>query len=393
MKTSPRILHVITAFDRGGAENHLADLVRHQAASGMEVTVAYLRGRGSLAASVAAESVAVHRLALRFYGDPRPLSRLRQLIANGGFHLVHAHLPPAELYVRLALLGTPANALPLIISKHNDCPFHRAPGERLVDRWVSRRAAAMIVISDAVACYMTARGVGQAPCRSETIHYGIDPTPFDQVSSEETAQLRRDWGVHPDTLLVGFVGRLVSQKSIDVLIRAFAEFLRTSGCDAKLAIVGEGPLGAELQESAAREGIADRVIWPGFREDVAAVMGAFDVFALTSSFEGFGLVLIEAMAAGAPIVATRVSAIPEVVVDGESGLLAEPGSSEGIARALTLLVDPALRRRLGLAGYERVRRHFTLERMWRATDAVYEQALSTVPNRNFNPAALAPAPG
>jgi glycosyltransferase involved in cell wall biosynthesis len=392
MKTL-RVLHVITAFDRGGAENHLADLVRHQRATGMEVTVAYLRGRGSLAADFSDSHVVVHRLALRFYGDARPLFRLRRLIAKGGFNLVHAHLPPAELYVRLALFGTPAKALPLVISKHNDCPFHRVPGERAVDRWVSRRAAAMIVISDAVRGYMTARGVGQPPCRMETIHYGIDPAPFDAVSSEAIADLRREWGAGPDTLLIGFVGRLVAQKSIDTLICAFAQFLRQSSCDVKLVIVGEGPRRAELRKCAAEAGVADRVVWPGFREDVATVMGAFDVFALTSRFEGFGLVLLEAMAAGAAIVATRVSAIPEVVVHGESGLLAEPGSVKAVASALTQLADAEMRRRLGMGGHQRVRRHFTLDRMWHATDAVYAQALQTTAEHAFTPASFAPAPG
>ena len=150
---------------------------------------------------------------------------------------------------------------------------------------------------------------------------------------------------------------------------------------------------AELRACAEREGVADHVIWPGFREDIAAVMGAFDVFALTSSFEGFGLVLIEAMAAGAPIVATCVSAIPEVVVDGETGLLAAPGAIDQVARAFTLLRDPALRRRLGRAGYERVRRRFTLEQMWQATDEVYEDALHSAAAQHFTPAALAHAPG
>jgi glycosyltransferase involved in cell wall biosynthesis len=227
----------------------------------------------------------------------------------------------------------------------------------------------------------------------KTIHYGIDPEPFDQVSSDEIAQSRRDWGAGPETLVIGFVGRLVSQKSIDVLIRAFAQFLRETNCNARLVIVGDGPLRAELRACAEREGVADHVIWPGFREDIAAVMGAFDVFALTSSFEGFGLVLIEAMAAGAPIVATCVSAIPEVVVDGETGLLAAPGAIDQVARAFTLLRDPALRRRLGRAGYERVRRRFTLEQMWQATDEVYEDALHSAAAQHFTPAALAHAPG
>lgn len=384
MKTPHRVLHVITAFDRGGAENHLADLVRHQRQTGVAVTVAYLRGGGSLAPAMQALGVVVHDLALRFYGDPRPLWRLRRLLARGAFDLVHAHLPPAELYVRLALLGTSARALPLVISKHNDCPFHDLPGELAMDRWVARRAAAMIVISEAVQRYMTARGVGVAPCWMETIPYGIDVAPYEQVTAEAVAALRLEWEVGSGTLVFGFVGRLVEQKAIDTLLRAFALFMSRERCDAKLVIVGNGPLMAALRRCAEETGVAAHVVWAGFREDIPVVMRAFDTFVLTSLFEGFGLVLVEAMAARKPVVATRVSAIPEVVLDGETGLLAEPGSVESIASALAQLTDGALRARLGAAGYRRAFEHFTLERMWQSTDAVYAHALpsgQTAPDR------------
>jgi len=329
--------------------------------------------------------VLVHDLALRFYGDPRPLARLRKLIASSAFQLVHAHLPPAELYARLALLGISAKALPLVISKHNDCPFHALPGELLMERWVARRASTMIVISDAVRRYMTTRRVGLAPCRMETIRYGIDPTPYEQVSPQSVADLRLTWGANPNTLLVGFVGRIVPQKSLETLIGAFALFMRGTPCDAKLVIVGEGPLRSQLRECATANGVTERVVWAGFREDIPAVMGAFDIFALTSNFEGFGLVLAEAMAARRPVVATRVSAIPEVVLDRETGLLAEPGSAESVAHALTQLLNPTTRARFGAAGHERVRQNFTLERMFAATDAVYEHALQPMALRQLAP--------
>src|SRR5260221_3159283 len=146
MSAPERILHVMTAIDRGGAENHLVELVRHQRASGIAVTVAYLRGRGYWAPALREMGATVHDLRLRFYGDLRPLRTLRRAVAETHFDLVHAHLPPAELYARLALLGTPAKELPLIISKHNDCPFHRIPGERVFGRWVPRRPSAAITL-------------------------------------------------------------------------------------------------------------------------------------------------------------------------------------------------------------------------------------------------------
>jgi glycosyltransferase involved in cell wall biosynthesis len=375
MNKPVHVLHLITAFDRGGAENHLSELVRHQRAAGMEVTIAYLRGRGAWGPAMRELGVEVVPLGLRFYGDLRPLWRLRRLIAKGKPSLVHAHLPPAELYARVALLGIPASSLPLIISKHNDCPFHRIPGESVVERWVDKRAAAVIAISEAVAQFMERRGVGTAPGQMETIFYGIDIGAYGRVPAAEIADLRDQWGAERDTLLIGFVGRLVPQKSIETLIHAFALLRRKTRCDAKLVIVGSGPLQSALRSFARNEGVSDRVVWAGFHENIPAVMRAFDVFALTSLFEGFGLVLIEAMAARKPVVATRVSAIPEVVVDGETGLLAEVKSAKSVAEALERLLDPAMRERLGSAGGRRAFEHFTLERMCQATDAVYSRCL------------------
>ena len=386
-----KILHVITGIDRGGAENHLAELVRHQRASGVAVSVAYLRGTGYWTPGLKKLGAEVHDLGLKFYGDLKPLVGLRRILKATSFDLIHAHLPPAELYARLALLGTSATALPLIVSKHNDCPFHRLPGELAMERWVARRASATIVISDAVNRYMTARRVGAAD-RMTTIPYGIDVTPFDRVTDGEVDALRREWGVERDAFVVGFAGRLVEQKSLDTLIRAFALFLRQQPCDAKLVIVGEGPLMPILRRFASDEGIAGRIVWAGLREDIPVVMKAFDVFALTSIFEGFGLVLVEAMAARKPVVATRVSAIPEVVLDGETGLLAEPRCPESVASALAQLTDGALRARLGAAGYRRALEHFALERMWQSTDAVYAHCLGSTPSRNAAPDSFAAAP-
>src|SRR4030095_7545407 len=123
MKTAHHILHVITGIDRGGAENHLFDLVRHQRASGMAVTVAYLRGNGYWAAPLRALGAEVQPLGLRFYGELKPLVRLGWLLRRTEFDLVHAHLPPAELYVRLALLGINRQTVPVLITKHNEERF------------------------------------------------------------------------------------------------------------------------------------------------------------------------------------------------------------------------------------------------------------------------------
>ena len=374
MKTALCVLHVITAFDRGGAENHLADLIRHQRDCGMKVTLAFLRGHGSLASAVQSLGVKVQPLALCFYGDPRPLVRLRRLMKRGAFDVIHAHMPPAELYVRFALLGVGARRVPMLITKHNDERFCDAPGKKVLGRWVARRAEHVIAISDAVKRYMCGSGLGIDEEKLQTIYYGIDAARFGERPRAAAASLRTHWGIAAEELAIGFVGRLVPQKDIGTLIRGFALFAATFA-EAKLVIVGIGPLDEELRRVAEELGISGRIVWAGFRDDIATVMSAFDIFALTSIYEGFGLVLLEAMASRLAVVATRVGAIPEIVADGETGILVARQQTRDLAVAFRMLMDRTLRARLGEAGRARVMREFTLEKMCQQTDAVYARCI------------------
>ncbi len=369
-----KVLHVMTAIDRGGAEGHLMELVTHQRAAGVEVAVAYLKGQGYWAPKMRELGVAVHFLDLKFYGHLAPVKALRKLVKGEHFDLVHAHLPPAELYVRLALLGISEQQLPLLITKHNDCAFHEQPGEGLLGRWVAKRAWKVVAISDAVRRFMIAPTLGLPDAQVETIVYGSNSKPYQSVAPEPVAALREQWKLPPEnSIVIGFAGRLVPQKDIKILLRAFALFSTAHARGARLVMVGMGPLEAEMKQFADDLGLGDTVIWAGFREDVPVVMNAFDVFALTSKHEGFGLVLVEAMAAGKPVVATRAGAIPEVVVDGETGYLAEIGDSTAISEAFTRLLDPKLRQRLGEAGRQRAMERFSLGRMFAETDALYER--------------------
>ena len=371
-----KVLHVMTAIDRGGAENHLFELVAHQCGAGWDVTVAYLKGKGYWVAKMRELGATVHFLDLKYYGHFEPVKRLRKIIADEKFDLVHAHLPPAELYVRFALLGIDAARLPLLISKHNDCAFHEMPGERLLGRWVARRAWKVIAISDAVRRFMVGPTLGLPETQVETILYASDPRPYENVSADAVAALRQEWGAKEETLVIGFMGRFVEQKAIKVLLRAYSFFRLWHPFVSKLVIVGHGPLEAEMKGFCTALGIDSDVVWPGFREDVPVVMKAFDIFALTSVHEGFGLVLVEAMAAGKPVVATRAGAIPEVVVEGETGYLADSGNSANICRAFEKLLEPAERARLGAAGRRRAKETFTLERMFAETDALYTRCLA-----------------
>ncbi|HFE51945.1 MAG TPA: glycosyltransferase family 1 protein, partial [Bacteroidetes bacterium] len=166
----------------------------------------------------------------------------------------------------------------------------------------------------------------------------------------------REWGIGPDQKVIGFVGQLDERKGIADLLEAYRRLKQR--LPVRLVLVGKGPLEAEIRRRA-----PDAVL-AGFREDIPEVMKNVDVLVLPSYWEGFGIVLIEAMAAARPVVATNVSSIPEIVVNGETGLLVPPGQPEALAEALRrVLTDPALARRFGEAGRRRVLDKFTVDRM------------------------------
>jgi glycosyltransferase involved in cell wall biosynthesis len=373
MSEPTELMHVSTTLSRGGAENHVAELVRDQRSRGAAVTVAYLRGSGGWTDELVRLGAEVHNLELKFYGDLPPLLKLRRLIKRKHPLLLHAHMPPAELYTRLALLGTPRGSLPLVITKHNQEPFYPGPFHAPLGRLVARRASAVIAISEAVRRYVTGPGLGLPAAQVETIHYGINAKPFCEVSDAAALDLRREWEIPDEALLIGFVGRFVPQKSLDTLLTGFARFKASCGDNIRLALVGTGPLGETLRRQAKELGIADDVVWPGFREDVPIVMRAFDIFVLPSVYEGLGLVLLEAMAAGRPVVASRTGAIPEVVIDEVTGLLVTVANPDELSQAFARLSEPGLRSRFGKAGRERVLETFTLEEMHRRTHALYSR--------------------
>ncbi|MCR4439280.1 MAG: glycosyltransferase family 4 protein [bacterium] len=232
----------------------------------------------------------------------------------------------------------------------------------LKNRWryrfaYTRIASAVIANSQATANALLRNAPWLAREEIVVIHNGIDPAPF----AKARPRLREELRISPGAKVVGFVGQLDERKGICYLLKAFRQVHRRHP-EAVLLMVGEGPLKGWVAEAAAQVNLP--VILAGFRDDVPAVMQSIDLLVLPSLWEGFGIVLIEAMAAGKPVVTTAVSSMPEIVVDGGTGLLVPPADAGALAEAMcTLLADPALRRRMGRAGRARVAAHFSDQRM------------------------------
>lgn len=206
--------------------------------------------------------------------------------------------------------------------------------------------------------------------RIDVVYKGIDPAPYLRRTGDG-ASLRKELGIPENAPLVGFVGQVIERKGIQDVAPAMRTVMQERP-NARFLVVGEGKLEGFLRERMAEAGLGDRVVFTGFRDDIPSVMKAIDVLILPSIVEGFGYVLVEAMAAGKPVVATNVSSIPEIVQHGETGLLVDVHDPPRLARAIgQILDDPARAREMGMRGQAVMLEKFTLGRMIEHIEQVF----------------------
>ncbi|MFN8560408.1 MAG: glycosyltransferase [Anaerolineae bacterium] len=367
-----RVVHVIKATRISGAERHLLILLPALRAHGIDVSLLLLEDPAHPVADMAAEleaaGVPVRRIPIYRHFDLGVIGRLRAALRDLRPTIVHTHLIHADLYGTIA--AKRAGVSTVVTSRHNDDAFRRRQPVRALNHLLWRFTSAGIAISHAIAHFCVE--VEGAPIRKiTTVYYGLPLKEVDRGAVGAT--LRTELGLAKDAPLVGMVCRLIEQKGVAYGVRAFAR-VAPQFPDARLIIAGDGSLRAALESEAQALGVRDRVHFLGWRDDATAVLAALDVLLMPSLWEGFGLVMLEAMAQTTPIIGSAVSAIPEVVVDGETGLLVPPRDSAALADALArMLGDPALRRHMGLLGQDRVETAFSVERMAAETVAVYER--------------------
>jgi glycosyltransferase involved in cell wall biosynthesis len=360
-----KVVHLLKVTGVAGAEQHLLRLLPALRARGVDATFVGLdvagTDAGRLYERLAEAGVPFEHV--RCTGDVNPwmardvVRTLRRLEPD----LLHTHLVHADVYGALAASLT---RTPYVSTRHNDDRYQLGPF-RYVDRAFASGARRLIAISDAVRRFLVAAGLPDR--KFETIHYGLDEMP--SLPSEVTPA---GAGIPDEAPLALAIGRLIGQKDHATLLRAFAR-VHEQRPDSRLAILGEGPLRADTEALARELGLIDAVVLPG-RLETHDWLARADVFVHSSRWEGFGIVLLEAMLAGLPVTATRVSAVPEIVADGKTGLLVEPGDAPALADALArLLADPARARTLGDAGRARAREEFSVSRMTDATVALYER--------------------
>ncbi|MCZ7589610.1 MAG: glycosyltransferase family 4 protein [Gaiella sp.] len=373
---SPSVVHVVKVAGISGAENHLLLLLPALRARGWDVGVAMLHehepGAEEFAARLELDGVPVERVPLRRTLDPRAFRRILRRARRERPAILHTHLVHADFH------GLPAGRLarvPVLVStKHGFNPFRERRAFAAADRGVAALADVHVAISAGLARYLAERE-GFDPASFEVVHYGIEAGPEPAPLSGEPR--------------LAIVGRLIPIKGHDVLLRSLAA-ARDAVPGLTLEVAGDGPLEGELRATAARLGLEDAVSFLGRVAPAAPVFERANVVVVPSFGEGFGMVALEAMERGRPVVASTVGGLPEIVDDGRTGILVPPGDADALAAALVDLVrDPARAAAMGAAGRARALGEFAQERCTDRIEALYETALSAAGARRLRRSAQA----
>jgi len=268
----------------------------------------------------------------------------------------------------LSLGGPSASGPPLVASRRVD--FHLKGNS--FSRWKYRQVDRFIAASEAIRRMLIADGVPED--RTVTVHEGVD---VERIVGTPPVNVHEAFWLPHQAPIVGNVAALVAHKGQRHLIEA-AHLVVRDLPDVRFVILGEGELREALEHQVRELHLEKHVLLPGFRTDVIGCIKGFDLFAMSSITEGLGTSLLDAMACGRPIVATSAGGIPEVVADGDTGLLVPPRDDRAMARAMVdLLNDRGRRERMGAAGLARARARFTVDRMIELTAAVYARLAGT----------------
>jgi glycosyltransferase involved in cell wall biosynthesis len=373
------VLWLTKGLGPGGAERLLVTQAAVTDPERIAYEAAYLLPhKRHLVPELEAHGVATHDLSARHDLDPRWLGRLTRLVDRGSFDVVHAHSPAPAASARLVVRSIPRSRRPAFVyTEHNRWPSH-SRATRIANSATFGLNDAVITVSDDVRSSLPPRHRDAA----RSIVHGLDSEAVAALRADRD-EVRAELGIEPGQPLVVTVANFRPLKGYPDLLAA-ADRVRSRRPDVRFVIVGQGPLEAELRAEHARRRLEGTVTILGYRDDAPRITAAADLFALASHHEGIPVAVMEAMAAGVPVVATRVGGLAEAVDDGTSGRLVAARQPERLADAIVeLLSDDTTRRALSRGATEASSR-FSARRAASEIEAVYERALA---------ATLEPRPG
>jgi glycosyltransferase involved in cell wall biosynthesis len=365
-----RILHVVDSLEFGGLERVVTDLAIGQREAGHVVWVFSIKNAGDLALELDAAGIPVIWGGKQGGADLRTLRKLRSSAFEHDIDIVHAHNFMPTYYTAAALIGT---RRPTRVATCHDMGTRLGNRKlRWLFRWsLSRMAQVATVGSQVFERYRKLKML--RPQRSTTVLNGIPVERF-SLSAERRLSARAKLGIPLASLVVGTVGRLVAIKNQSLLLKLVPSLVRLHP-NLVLVFIGDGVLSGALRREAAELEVSEHVLFAGERTGIAELLPAFDIFVLPSLSEGMSIALLEAAATGLAIVASRVGGNPEIIHDGQTGILFEPQDSDALRAALSrFLEDPQFRAELGAAARAWVTKHASLATMCSAYESVYAAA-------------------
>ncbi len=358
-----RLLHIIPTLDSHGAEKQLTLLATGLPRDRFDVHVCALTRGGPYEKTLSDQGIPVTVIGKRWKVDPAAYRRLKKNVAKLQPDIVHTWLFAANAYGRSAALAAGVKRL---VAAERCVDRWKSWHELAIDRYLARRTNRMAVNSTAVRDFYIAHGL--SPAKFVVIPNAAPPAAPTTITR---AELLAELGLPPGAKLIGAVNRLWPQKRVKELIWA-ADQLKCVRDDVHLLIIGDGPLRSALERYRRLTEIEDRVHFLGARSDVPRWLPHFDVLWLASGYEGQSNAIMEAMAAGVPVVATDIPGNRDLVVPGETGFLTRLNNRSDFARlTLPILEDRQLAERLGAAGRARMLREFSVAAMVERYAALY----------------------
>ena len=357
-----KILHIDPERAWGGGENQVIGLMNYLSLRGHQNHLLCHR-EGPLFREAQKRGIATFHVSIRNELDLRPVFSLRRLIRREEYDIIHFHTKRA--HALCLWLGRVHPGVKCIVTRRMDYPVRR---NWYNDCLYNRRVDGVVAISKKIADLLAEGGVRKEKIR--VIHSGIDPAPFQKAQ-----------GVGPKSglLVIGTVAVLEERKGHRFLLEA-AALLKQQGHRLTYRFAGEGTQRDHLRKVALGLGLQEEVVFMGFVSDIPSFLSTMDIFVLPSLYEGLGVAVLEAMAAGKPVVATKVGGLTELVEDQMTGLLVPPEDPSALARSISRLVSQrGLAEEMGGRAWERVQKHFTVEQMAKKNEDYYYEILQDRP--------------
>lgn len=374
---SIRVLKVLPTLHCGGTENHVTTLSRALADDGFDLEVACMRREGPLVNAITERDVPLREYPISSFWSPRSIGqqvRLARHIVGRRTHIVHTYSFYGNVF---AIPPAAAVGVPVIIASVRDCGVYLTPRQRRAQKYVCHLADRLLVNAEAVREWLLEQSYPRN--KIVVIRNGVDVNRFD--TPPDSNRVRQQLGLAPGEGMVTVVSRITRLKGLEQFIDA-ASLLASWFPTVRFLIAGDasaddGDYVAALKQRAEHMGVGRRVLFTGHRFDVPDVLGSAAVSVMPSLNEALSNVLLESMAAGAPIVATRVGGTPEAITHGHTGLLVPAGDPKALSKAIArLLMEPALAAALGRAARRAAESSFSLSRMVAATEQLYRDLLA-----------------